>query len=63
MTAAEQTIAEELAVNAQLVRRSTVQVRTGRGAGSGVIWQSDGLIVTNAHVARGSHATVEMWDG
>ncbi len=36
------------------LRRSTVVVRAGkRGGGSGVIWASDGNIITNAHVARG----------
>ncbi|MBK8020724.1 MAG: hypothetical protein IPK19_04670 [Chloroflexi bacterium] len=35
------------------VLRSVVQVRdTSRGAGAGTIWHSDGLIITNAHVAR-----------
>ncbi len=46
------------------LRRSTVQV--GRG-GSGVIWSSDGRIVTNAHVLEGvaqaSAVQVELWDG
>lgn len=46
------------------LRRSTVLVRAGdRGSGSGVIWQRDGLIVTNAHVARGSRTHVQLWDG
>src|SRR3954466_3506364 len=46
------------------LRRATVQVRgRGPGGGSGVIWRPDGLIITNAHVARGPHATVELWDG
>jgi serine protease Do len=46
------------------LRRSTVLVKVGdRGSGSGVIWSEDGLIVTNAHVARGPHARVELWDG
>ena len=46
------------------LRRSTVQVREGRqSGGSGVIWNSDGLIVTNAHVARSPRMTVELWDG
>ncbi len=46
------------------LRRATVQVRgRGPGGGSGVIWQSDGLIITNAHVARGPQAIVELADG
>jgi serine protease Do len=48
------------------LRRSTVQVSVERsrpGSGSGVIWTSDGVIITNAHVARGDSARVELWDG
>src|ERR1700737_20564 len=49
---------------AEHLRRSTVLVHAGgRGSGSGVIWRSDGLIVTNAHVAHGSHSRVQLWDG
>ena len=51
---------------AERLRRSTVQVfphGRGRGGGSGVVWRSDGLIVTNAHVARSREAEVELWDG
>ena len=50
---------------AERLRRSTVQVHAGRerGSGSGVIWNQDGLIVTNAHVARTDRARVELWDG
>lgn len=45
---------DELAGVVQSARRSVVQVRSaGRGIGAGVIWQSDGVIVTNAHVIRG----------
>jgi serine protease Do len=60
----EATVAEELSVTAGVVQRSTVHVRShGRGAGSGVIWRPDGLIITNAHVAHGPSATVELSDG
>lgn len=50
---------------AERLRRSTVQVhsRAGSGSGSGVIWASDGLVVTNAHVARSANLEVELWDG
>jgi len=49
---------------AEHLRRSTVLVRPGaRGNGSGVIWSADGAIITNAHVARGSQARVQLWDG
>ena len=46
------------------LRRSTVQVQSGqRGSGSGVIWNTSGLIVTNAHVVRNSSPVVHLWDG
>ena len=52
---------------AERLRRSTVQVQQTRGraqgGGSGIIWSGDGLIITNAHVAHGSHAKVSLWDG
>lgn len=50
---------------AERLRRSTAQLFVGRGgsAGSGVVWSEDGLIVTNAHVARAATAAVELWDG
>lgn len=61
---AEMPLAAEFAAFADLLRRSTVQVRSGRrGAGSGVIWKPEGLIITNAHVAHGPAATVQLWDG
>jgi serine protease Do len=49
---------------AEQLRRSTVLIHAGgRGSGSGVIWSSDGAIVTNAHVVRGSNVRVQLWDG
>jgi serine protease Do len=49
---------------AEQLRRSTVLVLPGeRGNGSGVIWSADGVIVTNAHVARASQMRVQLWDG
>ncbi|HLK67427.1 MAG TPA: trypsin-like peptidase domain-containing protein [Bryobacteraceae bacterium] len=50
---------------AERLRRSTVQVFADqrRGGGSGVIWKPDGLIITNAHVARQRQLQVELWDG
>lgn len=51
---------------AERLRRSTVHLHIGNGrggSGSGVIWGSEGLVVTNAHVARAERATVELWDG
>jgi serine protease Do len=49
---------------AEQLRRSTVLIHSrGRGAGSGVIWSSDGVVVTNAHVVRGSRVNVQLWDG
>ena len=50
---------------AERLRRSTVQVfaHGHDGGGSGVIWSSDGRIVTNSHVARAARAEVVLWDG
>jgi serine protease Do len=51
---------------AERLRRSTVYVANGgreRGGASGVVWASDGLILTNAHVARSTRPEVELWDG
>jgi serine protease Do len=48
---------------AEQLRRSTVQVESGSGGGSGVIWTADGTIVTNSHVVSGDAANVVLWDG
>ncbi|MER3434735.1 MAG: peptidase S1 [Leptolyngbya sp. ERB_1_1] len=57
-------LTDSFAAIVEPLRRSTVQVRVGRrGFGSGVIWRSNGLIITNDHVVRGQEATVELSDG
>ncbi|MBD2540703.1 trypsin-like peptidase domain-containing protein [Coleofasciculus sp. FACHB-SPT36] len=63
-TGASAEIALELSQIAEQLRRCTVQVRSrGGGGGSGTIWNSQGLIITNAHVAPFDRAIVELWDG
>lgn len=47
---------------AEQLRRSTVVIHA-RGSGSGIIWSTEGIIVTNAHVVRGSQVGVQLWDG
>jgi serine protease Do len=58
---------DDLAAIAARLRRSTVEVRTGRGRaaghGSGIVWDARGLVVTNAHVARAPRATITLADG
>jgi serine protease Do len=53
----------ELARVHEQLRRITVEVRSGSGSGSGVIWRPDGVIVTNAHVAIGPRHSVVLADG
>lgn len=55
---------DELAAHIATAKKSLVQIRNGRnGAGSGVIIHRDGLILTNAHVVRGSAPRVVIGDG
>lgn len=57
-------LTESFAAIVEPLRRSTVQVRVGRrGFGSGVIWRSNGLIITNDHVVRGQEPMIELSDG
>ena len=63
-TATTSPLVEAMTATAERLRQATVQVRgRGPGSGSGVIWSADGLIITNAHVAHGTQAEVELWDG
>lgn len=46
------------------VQKSLVEVRNGReGFGAGIIWQPDGIIVTNAHVIHRQWLSVALRDG
>lgn len=52
----------------EVAHESVVQVRSrGRGAGAGVIWAAEGLVLTNHHVVagerRGSRVQVVLHDG
>ena len=56
-------LAAEASALADALRLVTVGVHAPGGGGSGVIWGTDGVIVTNAHVARSERARVTLWDG
>ena len=57
-------VIEDFTETADGLRRSTVQVEGPRGGGgSGVIWRADGLVVTNAHVARRANGRIQLADG
>lgn len=57
-------IETELAAVADRLRRITVKVYNGNlGVGAGTIWQPDGVIITNAHVATSDRLTVALADG
>src|SRR5690349_199110 len=53
----------ETATWVESLQQSVVLVHDGGGHGSGVVWESDGLIVTNNHVVGHDHAHVELADG
>lgn len=54
-------VSDEIAEMMERVRPSVVQVRTrGRGAGAGVIWRSDGGIITNFHVVAGGPEPIQV---
>ncbi len=64
MTTTITNLTAELTALAAKLRHTTVKVQSNsQGVGSGVIWQPDGLIITNAHVATSHKATVQLSDG
>ncbi len=59
-----QDLNEEQSALVERVQSSLVEVSNGReGFGAGVVWQPDGLIVTNAHVIRRNPLHVKFRDG
>src|SRR5881296_3625178 len=57
-------VADDLAEVARRLNRVTVRVQVGGfGEGAGVLWRRDGLVLTNAHVARSSTLGVRLPDG
>lgn len=57
-------IGSSVSLVADRLRSITVRISgSGYSRGSGVVWHSGGLIVTNAHVAQGRTHMVEFSDG
>jgi serine protease Do len=57
-------LAREADAVVERLRRSVVAIRSPvSGGGSGIIWQDDGLVITNSHVVRGERAEIQTWDG
>lgn len=55
---------DEQATVVERVQKSLVHVHNGReGFGAGVVWQADGIIVTNAHVIHRQSLHVALRDG
>ena len=55
-------LSDESAALVNWLRRSVVTIQSRRGFGSGVVWNADGLVITNDHVASGNEVEVELWD-
>lgn len=64
MSALLEQLNDELALVADGIKDSLVQVRGSRGGvGAGTIWHPDGLILTNAHVVQRPPLIVTLTDG
>ena len=64
MGALLQQLNQELAAIVERVRPGLVQITTARhGMGAGIVWHSQGLIVTNAHVIRDTISQITLADG
>ena len=64
MTTVLQQLNSQMGDLVEKVEHSMVQVRSsGGGAGAGTIWHPDGLILTNAHVARRGPLQAALPDG
>lgn len=56
-------LSAQLAALVERLKRSLVIVQNGRhGAGAGVVWSRDGLILTNAHILTRSTARITLPD-
>ncbi|MDQ3856627.1 MAG: trypsin-like peptidase domain-containing protein [Chloroflexota bacterium] len=56
-------VSSDSAAIAQRLLDGVVLVESRGGSGSGVIWQPDGLIVTNSHVVHRERASIYLQDG
>ena len=54
---------EELAAIAERVKAGVTLIRGRQGMGSGIIWDADGVIVTNNHVVASDEVEVSLEDG
>jgi serine protease Do len=57
-------LSDQVAETLERVKRSLVQVQAGHmGAGAGILWRQDGIVVTNNHVAGRGRLVVILADG